>query len=147
MDPLNMQIIRHRLVPASAGKEGFCQGRIYIENRLVGFTVEDEDRHLESGGEKVYGKTAMPLGTYELTLYQSPKHGLVPLFHDVPQFSFTEIHKANRAEELLGCVGIGAVLTDDGVANCAPALARVVTTMREAIDKGRRVFCTIQRGS
>lgn len=145
--PLNLTIVRDRLVPPRDGREGFAQGRLYIEGQHSCFTIEDEDRHLESYGTKVQGKTAMPLGTYELTLYLSPKHGVVPLFHDVPQFSYTEIHRANIAEELMGCVGVGDERTECGVRECAPALSRIVAVMRNAIDCGRRVFCTIQRAS
>jgi len=87
----------------------------------------------------------MPTGRYELTLYNSPKHGTVPLFNDVPGFSYCEMHKANHAEELLGCVAVGDERTSDGVRDCTPALARIVAEMRAAKIDGRKVFCTISR--
>lgn len=145
MTPIELNIIRDTLAVGVSGAEGFTLGRIYNGKIYIGHTLEDEDRRLEEGGIKVKGKTAMPLGRFRLELYHSPKHGLVPLFKDVPQFSYTEIHKANKAEELLGCVAVGKVRTETGVANCAPILARIVDIMQHAEDEGRPVFCTISR--
>lgn len=145
MKPLELAIVREICAVGTPAKEGFSLGRIYVSDLYYGYTLEDEDRRLEEGGEKIYGKTAMPLGRFRLSLYQSPKHGLVPLFHDVPNFTYTEIHKANHAEELLGCVAVGRIRTDDGVMNCAAILDRIVDAMQHAEDEGRECYCTISR--
>lgn len=142
---LEFTIIRDRFAKEQMGREGFSLGKIYCENVYYGETVEDEDRYLEVGGTKVHGKTAMPVGRFAVELYHSPKHGEVPLFLNVPQFTYTEIHKANKAEELLGCVGVGRVRTLDGVANCADVLKRIVSRMQVAEDMGQPIFCTIKR--
>ena len=144
---LEFTIVRELCAPGYDGKEGFTLGQIFrdLNEPRIGFTLEDEDRGLESGGEKIYGKTAMPLGRYRMTLYQSPKHGLVPLFNDVPGFTYTEIHGANRAEQLLGCVAVGQNRTADGVQGCAQTVSRIVSMMLEASASGRESFCTILR--
>ena len=88
---------------------------------------------------------AMPLGRFKIVLYNSPKHGVVPLFLDVPQFEYTEFHGANHANQLLGCVAVGKVRTSDGVANCQPVLQRIVAMMQSAEDEGPECYCTIKR--
>ena len=147
MKPLELLICRDLLETAKDGREGFTLGKIYSDNVCFGETLEDEDRFLEAGGVKIPGQTAMPLGRYRLSLYASPKHGEVPLFHDVPQFTYTEIHKANRAEELRGCVAVGRVRTLTGVADCQIVLSRIVRAMQRAEDELREVFCTIRRNA
>ncbi len=49
--------------------------------------------------------TLIPEGTYPFTFYYSPENKLtVPLLHDVPNFSYVEVHPANWAYLLKGCV-------------------------------------------
>lgn len=145
MTPVEFLIVRDLNHPSVDETEGFCLGKIYGDNLYFGETLEDEDRRLEEGHRKVYGRTAMPTGRFELVLYHSPKHGLVPLFLNVPQFEYTEIHGANHSNQLLGCVAVGKIRTADGVATCAPVLQRIVAVMQTSEDEGRKVFCTIKR--
>ena len=145
MTPLVFLVLRDVCSVGCKASEGFSLGRIYADSSYIGFTLEDEDRRLEEGNEKVYGRTAIPLGRYKMSLYQSPKHGLVPLLHDVPGFTYIEIHKANEADELLGCIAVGRDRTEVGVRNCAPILNRIVAMMEQAADEGRDVFCVVDR--
>jgi len=72
--------------------------------------------------KKICGKTAIPTGTYNLTLnvkspkfskyefYQKTCNGFLPRILDVPGFSGILIHVADGykgAELLQGCIGIG----------------------------------------
>lgn len=142
------KIVREVLMPARNGREGYSLGRFYFnagQDDPKIFTIEDEDRYLEEGHAKIYSTSAIPLGRYELELYNSPKFGWVPLFKDVPGFSYIEIHGANNAEQLLGCIAVGEHRTIDGVAGCRGVLALIVATMRAAKAGGRKVFCTIER--
>lgn len=145
MTPVEFLLVRDLNHPSVDETEGFCLGKIYGENIYLGESLEDEDRRLEEGNEKVYGRTAMPTGRFELVLYDSPKHGLVPLFVGVPKFSYTEIHGANNAKQLLGCVAVGTVRTSDGVADCKKVVNRIIEIMQRAKDEGRKCFCTIKR--
>ena len=46
-------------------RDGFIQpnlGKLFVDGKLLGQTLEDQDRHLEAGGEKIYGATAIPRG-------------------------------------------------------------------------------------
>ena len=51
--------------------------------------------------------SCIPLGAYECSIYDSPKHGKVYLVKNVPNRSMIEIHIANVQQELLGCIGLG----------------------------------------
>lgn len=148
--PVEFKIVREVFGTERGEIEGYTLGSFYWNSDdgtvvRLGSSLEDEDRHLEEGGVKVYGKTAMPLGRYRLTLYKSPKHGVVPLFHDVDGFTYTEIHGANFSKQLQGCVAIGRERTAEGVRDCAPLLQRVVAIMQSAAEHGREVYCTISR--
>ena len=68
-----------------------------------------------------------------------------PPFQDVPQFTYTEIHAANAAKELLGCVAVGRERTKNGVATCRPVLDRILFLMKQAQADGRECYCTISR--
>ena len=52
-------------------------------------------------------KSCIPPGTYEFNKYISPKHGFVWLARNVPNRTEIEIHPANFASDLLGCIGVG----------------------------------------
>lgn len=61
--------------------------------------------------------SCIPIGTYEVNTYFSPKHGFnVWRLANVPQRNEIEIHPANLASELLGCIGVGDTMGGiDGV--------------------------------
>lgn len=145
MNKVKFVIERDTFAEAKGAKEGYTLGKIYCEGQYYGNTLEDEDRHLEEGGIKIPGKTAMPCGNFRLALYDSPKHGTVPLFLGVPQFTFTEIHRANHAEELLGCVAVGTHRTEDGVADCQKVLTKIIERMKLAAEEGDECWCEIRR--
>lgn len=105
-------------------KSTYTVGRFYVNDTFFGNSMEDRDRGLDKGmplpeilAKKVYGTTAIPTGTYLVHLTKSPKfatrawckkyNGLVPLIEDVPGFDGVRIHPLNRAEDSLGCVGVG----------------------------------------
>lgn len=137
-------MVRDVSVPPSEGAEGFTLGKMLINGRYHSETLEDEDLHLEAGNGKVYGKSAIPRGRYEVELYNSPKHGMVPLLKNVPGFKYIEIHKANRVEELLGCIAVGAERTACGVRNCAFTLTLLIQAIREALLNREKVFITVR---
>lgn len=50
----------------------------------------------------------MPVGTYELKVYNSPSKGLVYLFKNTIDRNYVEIHVGNRYDQIEGCVLVGA---------------------------------------
>lgn len=51
---------------------------------------------------------AIPQGTYKVTLYDSPIHGVVPLLQGVPGRTDIEIHEGNWEFNSKGCILVGA---------------------------------------
>lgn len=112
------------LVERKWKKDTYTVGRFYVAGTFFGNSMEDKDRGFDKAMPlksiqlgKVYGKTAIPTGTYIVKLTYSPKFasrawgkkygGLVPEIMDVPAFSGIRIHPLNSAEDSLGCIGVG----------------------------------------
>lgn len=119
------------LLKRVALKETYTIGHLYIiKNGVPVFlcdTLEDKVRDLNKNGKfdgnekKVYGKTAIPYGTYIISMnIRSPKYSnykrypyaqqfgaYMPRIMDVPEFDGSLIHPGTTAEDTLGCVLVG----------------------------------------
>jgi hypothetical protein len=90
-------------------------GSLYVGDKFFCYTLEDKDRGLKSSdllpliiAKKIYGKTAIPKGTYKLSLTQSPRFGRVlPRLHGVKGFDGVLLHRGNSANDSLGCILLG----------------------------------------
>lgn len=130
--------------PATPG-ETFTPGVLYMSGIKFCVTCEDEDRFLEDGrAVKIKGKTAIPRGKYQVELYKSPKHGLVPILRGVPRFDFIEMHGGNKAEDSLGCILCGQVCTSTGIAKCADTVRILTMRVQDSINKKVPVFLEIK---
>lgn len=102
-------------------KNTYCISRLFVEGMEFSDVLEDKDRGLTSDmgtaeiyKKKVYGKTAIPYGRYEIRLTKSPKFssrewakefgGLVPELMDVPGFVSIQIHPGTTCEDTDGCL-------------------------------------------
>ena len=108
-----------------AKKSEYTIGRMYINGVYFCDTLEDCDRSLtqdmsleEIKAKKVYGKTAIPTGTYEIDMntispkfkdrsWAKPYGGKIPRLVNVPGFDGILVHPLNNASESLGCIGCG----------------------------------------
>jgi len=113
----------------------------------IGETLEDTDRKLEAGGEKIYGKTAIPRGRFEIRLSKSRRFGRVmPEIVGVPQFSGIRIH--GRASELDtdGCPLLGSERSEHYpfVRNCKGPNARLIALLQEAAARGETSHITVE---
>lgn len=67
--------------------------------------------------------SCIPEGTYIMRRYDSPRFGHdMWEVTDVPYRTYILIHKANWARKLLGCIGLGMELWDNGVGNSRIAI-------------------------
>jgi len=88
-------------------KPDYTIGRLYIDDVYHCDTLEDTYRDL-SLVEKVYGKTAIPFGTYKVILSISKRFGkLLPELLDVPQFTGIRVHSGNTVNDTEGCILVG----------------------------------------
>ena len=90
------------LLKRIALKRTYTIGRLYIDGKYFCDTLEPQVRDLnhngffDNGEKKVAGKTAIPYGTYKVTLTLSPRFGrILPLLHDVKEFVGVRIHSGN----------------------------------------------------
>ena len=119
-------------------------GKLFVDKLFYGETLEDKDRRLEDGGEKVDGDTAIPRGRYKVTLSMSRRFGRVMLeLHDVPGFTGVRIHGANDERDVLGCIGLGQTRTPAGIANCKGVNDRLYVTLQAAEQRKEEVWITV----
>lgn len=132
------------LLKRIAKRETYTIGKLYVDNHLFCDTCEDKVRDIEREG-KVYGKTAIPYGTYKVTLkVQSPKYsqrasydwckGYLPRLLNVPHFDGILIHAGNTAEDSAGCILVGENKVVGKVINSMATLKRLYGILREAGD-------------
>lgn len=118
-----MKILLERIFTS----ESYTIGHLYIDGKYVCDTIEDCDRNLtqdmsekEISEKKVYGKTAIPIGKYSITMnvkspkYSNPKYkwaakydGYLPRLENVKGFEGVLIHVGNTANDSLGCILVG----------------------------------------
>ena len=110
-----------------AKKTTYTIGKLYIDGQYFCDTLEDKDRGLdqkmtldEIKKKKVHGQTAIPIGTYKVTLdVISPKFGgrvfykqfanggRVPRILNIPGFDGVLLHVGNLPSQTDGCVLVG----------------------------------------
>lgn len=143
-------------------KNDYTIGKFYINDTCFSESLEDKDRNLSDDMsewmirlKKIYGKTAIPTGTYEVKLTYSPKfagrvwgkkyNGQVPEIINVKGFSGVRIHPFNRAEESLGCISVGRNLEKGKVLQATTYYYKLMDDyLIPAFNKGEKVFITIR---
>lgn len=124
------------------GKEATI-GELLVNNEYQCDTLEDRVR---PDGEKVYGKTAISAGTYEIKLTHSPKfRRILPEILNVPNFTGIRIHPLNRAEESEGCIGVGEWNGKDTnwISNSKKTFDKLFTILENANKNKEKITITI----
>lgn len=98
----------------------YTVGDLSIDGKFFCNTIEDTVRELPATcpytpkgqsckcKEKVYAQTAIPAGTYKVTLEYSPRFKRkLPLLHNVPHFLGILIHSGNDETASAGCLIVG----------------------------------------
>ena len=111
-----------------AKKDKYTIGHLYIDGKFFCDTLEDPDRGLTSTmnlteikAKKIKGDTAIPTGTYKITLdVVSPKYsnfskypyvkfcgGKMPRLLNIPGYEGVLIHAGNTQKDTEGCLLVG----------------------------------------
>lgn len=125
---------------------------LYVGTQLVCYCLEDVDRGLtqtmslsEIQDKKIYGKTAIPVGRYELAINYSNKFGrLLPLLLNVPGFEGIRIHSGNTQADSLGCLLPGLRRANNRVVDSRIAFNDLLLRINTAL-KTEKVFVSIRR--
>lgn len=90
-------------------------GELFIDGVFLCYTLEDKDRGLKQSDtlvwiktKKIFGKTAIPYGTYNCGFTISHRfERVLPEIFDVKGFSGVRIHSGNTASDTEGCLLLG----------------------------------------
>ena len=124
-------------------------GKLFINGEFECFTLEDMVRELPGvrvAAWKVVSQTAIPTGTYNVTINMSQRFGReMPHILDVEDFDGVRIHSGNTSADTEGCILIGQARNGpDEVINSRPAFNAFFPKLQAAISNGERVTITIE---
>jgi len=120
-------------------------GELFVDGVFECFILEDRVR---PKGVKVYGKTAIPEGVYEIVITKSVRFKrFLPLLLNVPKFSGIRIHPGNKAVDTEGCLLPGTKRARNVVFESRKAFDRLFTRIKAARAKGETVTIEIKRGA
>jgi len=134
-----MNLVLHRTIFT----EDSTIGGLFIDGRFVCYTLEDKDRKLETGGKKIYAKTAIPRGTYEVIINFSNRFKeYMPLVLRVPQFEGIRIHIGNTAADTEGCILLGKLKGANQILKSKDAYNEVMKILK-SVEKNEKIQITI----
>lgn len=103
------------------------------------FVLEDKVRT----GPKVYGKTAIPAGKYEIVIsYSNRFKKYLPLLINVPGFEGIRIHPGNTAIDTEGCLLPGFTKGENFVGDSRKAFNALFAKMK-AVEKKEKITILI----
>ena len=141
---MNIQLIRKVFNPTNTISD------LWIDGIFFGNILEDVDRGLnrnqsleELKALKIHGKTAIPIGTYEIIIsYSNRFKKFLPLLLDVPAYEGIRIHPGNDENDTEGCLL-------PGKSNGKKVLSSIITFNRLysillKATKKEKIFITIE---
>jgi hypothetical protein len=139
------------LVVRSAFGDKATEGTLFVDGVRECCTLEPTFRDGEDeniAAIKVTGKTAIPDGTYGVTINFSPKFECdMPLLTGVPDFEDVRIHPGNSDVDTEGCILLGeTVVNGDFIAASRVAFDAFFPKLQAAIASGDTVTVTVQKG-
>jgi hypothetical protein len=120
--------------------EDYTVGKLLVDGKFVCYTLEDKVREEEGVPVekwKVYAKTAIPKGTYPVTITMSNRFKTkLPLLGNVTGFSGVRIHTGNTAKDTEGCILVGAGWDGKSgwISSSAVAFAQLLPLLESTTD-------------
>jgi hypothetical protein len=126
-------------------------GTLSIEGKFECFILEDKDRGLSDtmslekiAGTKVYGKTAIPYGRYEVDWTMSARFKkMMPILLNVIGWSGIRIHSGNSELDSLGCLLCGTRKLSNRITESTIATNKLYAKIESAKKQGQRIYITI----
>ena len=127
-----------------AKKKTYTIGKLYIDGVYFCDTIEDTDRGLNQTmsindikKKKVYGKTAIPTGTYKIVIDYSNrfKKNMAHILN-VPGYEGVRIHIGNSAKDTLGCIIVGKNKVVGKVLESRNTYNQLFPILQKAFKKG-----------
>ena len=152
------------LVKRTFNNKLYCISHIYVDGVYVCDAIEDTDRGLDDSMSvsdikkiKVYAQTAIPTGTYDLTIdiispkfYQKPYYksfcnGRVPRVLNVKGFDGILMHGGKDEKSSAGCLIVGYNTIKGRVTNSQQAFEKLYKLFKQAKDKKEKMRITYER--
>jgi len=135
-----------------ARKSDYTIGRLYVNGAYFCDTLEDKDRGLaqdtplsEIKARKVWGRTAIPTGVYNVSWTYSGKFKrMMPLIEGVPGFSGIRIHAGNTRQDTEGCVLLGENKAVGKVVNSRATINKFYPLVERACKKKEKIAITVE---
>lgn len=143
-------------------KDTYTISRLFVDGKRFYESLEDKDRGLKQTDSldhirkvKVPGETAIPSGTYEITLnVVSPKYraikwyrdlcgGRMPRLLNVPGFDGILIHPGSTALDSAGCILCGRNTAKGKLTSSRDTFKSLYKMMEEAADRGEKITIEI----
>lgn len=161
-----MEVIVKRIFRGS----DYTIGHLYINGEFICDTIEDRDRMFDDSQSveyitknKVYSKTAIPTGTYKLTLnVKSPKYsqksyyakycnGYMPRILNVKGFDGILLHGTDTAAQKgtagwsAGCIIVGYNKAKGAVINTHDAFEKLYKLLKKASSNNEKITIKVTR--
>lgn len=152
------------LVKRTFKGDTYTIGNFYINGKFFCNTIEDKDRGLASTmtleeikRKKIHGQTAIPTGTYKITLNIVSSRfngssffrafangGKLPRLLNVKGFDGVLIHTGNTEKDTDGCIVVGENKVKGKVINSKNTFRRLYPILAKANKDGEDITITIQ---
>lgn len=112
-----------------AFRKTYTIGKLYVDGAYFCDTLEDPVRE----GEKIYGRTAIPAGKYDVLITMSPRfRKMLPLLVNVPGFEGIRIHSGNKADDTEGCILVGVNDKPGWISQSRATMTRLMAKLESA---------------
>lgn len=143
----NRRFVAQKLV-RSPSKGNVTFGTLFIDDEFECLTLEDEIRErpgVAVSDWKVPRQTAIPAGSYRVSLTMSARFGRVlPLLENVPGFTGIRIHTGKVVDDTEGCILVGRRTSGRMIAESRAAFRKVMATLKDAAARGDTIAIEIR---
>lgn len=136
-----------------AFEDDYTIGRLSIDGKYICDTLEPRSAHVSNKENSqqiteqkhVYGKIAIPTGTFKIEMAMSSKfHKLMPYLTNVKAFEGVMIHPGNYPKDTLGCILPGWNRRVGMVCASVTAFSEIMTHIRMALSRKEEITITIK---